>query len=307
MGDKVRAGARSRRGRAPRTGTVGAVARRRHARQEAASAVAYAEGGVGGSRRGMRIVERTRRWTPPPPATSGGGAHFGAPDVYVERFSGPRHIELQVLVDRHGGVWRSASGTAPSSAVTRRSSWMTAAPAAGPGDAAERWTWRAAAARLRRPRHDRFLLAARRRPAPSSRWTPAAGRAPGDGDGDGHRHRRQADPHRRREQVSIGRRDVALPRPRDRVPDQRGRSGVLVRAVAGRDRRDWPPAGRQRRARRLRGSTAGGACRGGLRPDDREAHRLRTATARGRDRADALGRSTSSRSRASRRSCRCTG
>jgi acetyl-CoA carboxylase biotin carboxylase subunit len=64
-----------------------------------------AAGGGGG--RGMRIV-RSRDELPTAFATATTEAErgFSNPDVYLERFvERPRHIEFQVLADKHGGVW----------------------------------------------------------------------------------------------------------------------------------------------------------------------------------------------------------
>jgi acetyl-CoA carboxylase biotin carboxylase subunit len=64
-----------------------------------------ASGGGGG--RGMRIVreagEVATAWQT---ATREAEAGFKNPDVYCEKFvETPRHIEFQVLADKHGGVW----------------------------------------------------------------------------------------------------------------------------------------------------------------------------------------------------------
>jgi acetyl-CoA carboxylase, biotin carboxylase subunit len=64
-----------------------------------------ARGGGGG--RGMRVVKRKediqRAYEA---ATAEAQSAFGNPEMYVERFiESPRHIEFQVLADRHGGVW----------------------------------------------------------------------------------------------------------------------------------------------------------------------------------------------------------
>src|SRR5437879_12534339 len=61
---------------------------------------------AGGGGRGMRIV-RTREELLPPWETARHEAQqsFGIPDVYLEKFiERPRHIEFQVLGDRHGNV-----------------------------------------------------------------------------------------------------------------------------------------------------------------------------------------------------------
>ncbi len=64
-----------------------------------------ASGGGGG--RGMRVVreagEVPRAFET---ATREAAAGFKNPDIYLERYvEEPRHIELQVLADQHGGVW----------------------------------------------------------------------------------------------------------------------------------------------------------------------------------------------------------
>ncbi len=77
-----------------------------HAREEAARigypVILKASGGGGG--RGMRIVRRAEDIENAfQSATSEAASGFKNPDVYVERFiERPRHIEFQVLVDKHG-------------------------------------------------------------------------------------------------------------------------------------------------------------------------------------------------------------
>jgi acetyl-CoA carboxylase, biotin carboxylase subunit len=64
-----------------------------------------ASGGGGG--RGMRII-REAQDVPHAfeLATAEAALGFNNPDVYLERFiERPRHIEFQVLADKHGGVW----------------------------------------------------------------------------------------------------------------------------------------------------------------------------------------------------------
>jgi acetyl-CoA carboxylase biotin carboxylase subunit len=64
-----------------------------------------ASGGGGG--RGMRIVRRAEDVEQAfLAATREAEAGFKNPDVYCEKFvERPRHIEFQVLADKHGGVW----------------------------------------------------------------------------------------------------------------------------------------------------------------------------------------------------------
>jgi acetyl-CoA carboxylase biotin carboxylase subunit len=64
-----------------------------------------AAGGGGG--RGMRIVREEKDVEHAfLTATTEAAKSFGNPDVYLERFvERPRHIEFQVIADKHGGVW----------------------------------------------------------------------------------------------------------------------------------------------------------------------------------------------------------
>ncbi len=61
---------------------------------------------AGGGGRGMRVVRRRAELIPAfQTARNEAQQAFGIPDVYVERFiERPRHIEFQVLGDRHGSV-----------------------------------------------------------------------------------------------------------------------------------------------------------------------------------------------------------
>ena len=80
-----------------------------HARAEATRigypVILKASGGGGG--RGMRIVrEESEIENAYSLATTEALRGFKNPDVYLERFvERPRHIEFQVLADKHGGVW----------------------------------------------------------------------------------------------------------------------------------------------------------------------------------------------------------
>jgi acetyl-CoA carboxylase biotin carboxylase subunit len=64
-----------------------------------------ASGGGGG--RGMRIVRASEEVAAAfSQATHEAEAGFKNPDVYLERFiERPKHIEFQVLADKHGGIW----------------------------------------------------------------------------------------------------------------------------------------------------------------------------------------------------------
>ena len=108
-GDKVRARAVATRYGLPLLPGTGVLASAEHAVAEAGRigypVILKASGGGGG--RGMRIVreeaEVARAFDT---ATREAAAGFKNPDVYLERFiEEPRHIELQVLADHHGGVW----------------------------------------------------------------------------------------------------------------------------------------------------------------------------------------------------------
>ena len=80
-----------------------------HAEREAAKVgypvIIKASGGGGG--RGMRIVRSAAEIAHSyHTATNEALKGFGNPAVYLERYiEKPRHIEFQVLADRHGGVW----------------------------------------------------------------------------------------------------------------------------------------------------------------------------------------------------------
>jgi acetyl-CoA carboxylase biotin carboxylase subunit len=108
-GDKVRARALATRFGLPLLPGTGVLRDRDHALEEARRIglplIMKASGGGGG--RGMRIIrsldEVPRAFDA---ATNEAQASFGNPQVYVERFiDEPRHIEFQVLADRHGQVW----------------------------------------------------------------------------------------------------------------------------------------------------------------------------------------------------------
>ncbi|MBK8481626.1 MAG: acetyl-CoA carboxylase biotin carboxylase subunit [Proteobacteria bacterium] len=108
MGDKVRARAAMAAAGVPILPGSGVLATEAELRS-AARAIGYPliiKACAGGGGRGMKIVgdESTllASWTT---ARSEAEAGFGNPDVYVERFiSAPRHIEIQVMGDRHGKV-----------------------------------------------------------------------------------------------------------------------------------------------------------------------------------------------------------
>ncbi len=89
-------------------GTDGVVENEESA-EKAAEKIGYPlmiKASAGGGGRGMRVV-RTREELIPALLTARSEAQqaFGVPDVYMEKFiERPRHIEFQVLGDRHGNV-----------------------------------------------------------------------------------------------------------------------------------------------------------------------------------------------------------
>jgi acetyl-CoA carboxylase biotin carboxylase subunit len=108
-GDKVTARENARRYGLPMLPGTGVLKGPGHAIDEA-NRIGYpvilkASGGGGG--RGMRIVrgnEEMRRAFESAQAEA--AASFKNPDIYLEKFlEEPRHIEFQVLADRHGQVW----------------------------------------------------------------------------------------------------------------------------------------------------------------------------------------------------------
>jgi acetyl-CoA carboxylase, biotin carboxylase subunit len=108
-GDKVSARTIATRFGLPLLPGTGVLRDREHALEEARRIglplIMKASGGGGG--RGMRVIrsldEVGRAFDA---ATGEAQAAFGNPQVYVERFiDEPRHIEFQVLADKHGNVW----------------------------------------------------------------------------------------------------------------------------------------------------------------------------------------------------------
>jgi acetyl-CoA carboxylase biotin carboxylase subunit len=108
-GDKVSARREATRHGLPLLPGTGVLENAEHARREAKRigfpVILKASGGGGG--RGMRIVrEESEVARAFESATGEAMAGFRNPDVYLERYVGtPRHIEFQVLADKHGGVW----------------------------------------------------------------------------------------------------------------------------------------------------------------------------------------------------------
>jgi acetyl-CoA carboxylase, biotin carboxylase subunit len=108
MGDKVRARGTMKEAGVPLLPGTGVI-------RETAEAVAAAErigfpviikASAGGGGRGMKIVrDPSRLEATVSLAQSEAQAAFGNPDVYLERYvDRPRHIEVQIVADNHGGV-----------------------------------------------------------------------------------------------------------------------------------------------------------------------------------------------------------
>jgi acetyl-CoA carboxylase biotin carboxylase subunit len=108
-GDKVSARAEAVRHGLPLLPGTAVLADAKHALSEARRigypVILKAAGGGGG--RGMRVVrdeaDLARSFEA---ATSEAVAGFNNPNIFLERFvENPRHIEFQVVADKHGGVW----------------------------------------------------------------------------------------------------------------------------------------------------------------------------------------------------------
>jgi acetyl-CoA carboxylase, biotin carboxylase subunit len=108
MGDKVRARAAMTAAGVPVLPGSGVLETEREA-LAAAEKIGYpviVKAAAGGGGRGMKIVEGPARLgTLVATARSEAQAAFGNPDVYLERYvQRPRHIELQIIADKHGHV-----------------------------------------------------------------------------------------------------------------------------------------------------------------------------------------------------------
>ncbi len=205
---------------------------------------------AGGGGRGMRVIRTAPEMGKSlKTAQREAEAAFGVGDVYLEKYvENPRHIEVQVLGDHHGAVVHL--GERECSIQRRHQKLLEEAPSVALTD------------RMRRKLGSTVVDAAR-----AVQYTNAGtfeflmddkgklllprGQYPSPGGTSGHRvpdrrgHRQGADPdcRRRAAVLQAGGRDVHGPR--DRVPDQRRRSGH-VRTVARRHSR-LQRSGRTRR------------------------------------------------------------
>jgi len=110
MGDKTAARALMHEANVPMApGTVEAIADVAEAERLATEEIGYpvlVKAAAGGGGKGMRVVERAEDFAAAfQRATSEAASAFGDGRVYVEKYlTRPRHIEMQVLADQHGGV-----------------------------------------------------------------------------------------------------------------------------------------------------------------------------------------------------------
>ena len=166
-------------------------------------------------------------------------AAFGNPEMFMERYcQRPRHIEIQVIGDKHGHYThlgeRECSIQRRHQKVIEESPSL-ALPRSGAREDDGRVGQRDRGDRLHERRHDGVPARRRRQLLLHGDEHAAAGRAPGDRARHRPRSRARADPHRRGRAAVVLRR-APTARSRDRATRQRGRS-EHVRAMAGQDHR----------------------------------------------------------------------
>ncbi len=238
-------------------GTTEPVQTIEDARKVIADTIGYpvavkAAGGGGG--KGFRVaLEESKLEDAFEGAAREGEKFFSDATVYLERYlPDPRHVEVQVLADKHGNVIHL--GERDCSLQRRHQKLIEEAPAPAVGEELRARigkiaTDAAAAVSYTGAGHDRGPAPGRRVLLPRDEH-PRPGRALRDRDGDRDRHRQGGDPGRgRRAAVGLPGRGRAA-RPRDRVPDQRRGREQELRAGAGHDRR-LPRAGGSGRPGRL--------------------------------------------------------
>ena len=211
-----------------------------------------AAGGGGG--KGFRVaLEESELEAAFEGAAREGEKFFSDATVYLERYlPDPRHVEVQVLADRHGNVIHL--GERDCSVQRRHQKVIEESPAPAVDDAMRERIGEIGVEAARAVDYVgagtiEGLLAGRRVLLPGDEH-PRAGRALRDRDDHGHRHRARGHPRRGRRGAlgRPGRRRAA--RPRDRVPHQRRGRVQELRARPGQDH-ELPRARRPGRARRL--------------------------------------------------------
>ena len=207
---------------------------RRIARAVGYPVIIKAAGGGGG--RGMRVVHTEAALINAVQMTKAeAGAAFGNPAVYMEKFlQNPRHIEIQILADKHKnarlpGRARLLHAAAPPEGDRGGAGARHPAQA----DREDRRALRGGLQEDRLPRRRHLRVPVRERRVLFHRDEhPRAGRASGDRVDHRHRHRQDADHGGGRREAAVHPARHRDARPRHRVPHQR-RGPVQVHAFAG--------------------------------------------------------------------------